>query len=68
MQFGRLAELQIKWESERQEEKYHGIDIYQAVIDEGVETFADFRMWKQSKKEVGISLWQPDAGISEDGF
>jgi hypothetical protein len=52
--------LKIKWESERKEEKYHGIDIYQAVIDEGIKTFEDFKIWKRSKKEVGISLWEPN--------
>ena len=51
--------LKIKWISEQQKEKYLGIDIYQAVIDEGIETFEDFKMWKQNKKDVGISLWEP---------
>jgi hypothetical protein len=52
--------LKIKWESEQQQEKFHGIDIYQAVIDEGIETFEDFIMWKQNKNDVGISLWEPE--------
>jgi len=51
--------LKIKWISEQQKEKYLGIDIYQAVIDDGIETFEDFKMWKQNKKDVGISLWEP---------
>ena len=55
--------LKIKWKSERQKEKFFGIDIYQAVIDEGIETFDDFKLWKQNKKEVGISLWEPNVEI-----
>jgi len=51
--------LKIKWIGEQQKEKYLGIDIYQAVIGEGIETFEDFKMWKQNKKDVGISLWEP---------
>lgn len=51
--------LKIKYESEQQKEKYLGIDIYQAVIDDGIETFEDFKRWKQNKKDVGISLWEP---------
>jgi len=55
--------LKIKWESERQKEKFSGIDIYQAVIDEAIETFEDFKVWKQNKNDVGISLWEPDVEI-----
>jgi len=55
--------LKIKWESERQKEKFFGIDIYQAVIDEQIESFEDFKIWKQNKKDVGISLWEPDVEI-----
>ena len=55
--------LKIKWESEQQKEKFFGIDIYQAVIDEGIETFEDFKIWQQNKKEVGISLWEPNVEI-----
>ena len=51
--------LKIKWISEQQKEKYFGIDIYQAVIGDGIETFEDFKIWKQNKKDVGISLWEP---------
>lgn len=52
--------LKIKWERERQKEKYLGIDIYQAVIGEGIESFEDFKAWRRNKKEVAISLWEPD--------
>ena len=57
--------LKIKWESERHKEKIFGIDIYQAVIEENIDTFQDFQIWKQNKKEVGISLWEPCVEIKQ---
>lgn len=55
--------LKIKWESEQQKEKFIGIDIYQAVIGEGIESYEDFKTWRRNKKEVAISLWEPDVEI-----
>ena len=57
------AILKIKWESEQQKEKFFGIDIYQAVIDDGIENFDDFKTWKKNKTEIGISLWEPTKTI-----
>lgn len=57
--------LKIKWESERHKEKIFGIDIYQAVIEENIDTFQDFQIWKQNKKDVGISLWEPCVEIKQ---
>ena len=57
--------LKIKWESERHKEKNFGIDIYQAVIEENIDTFQDFQIWKQNKKDVGISLWEPCVEIKQ---
>ena len=54
--------LEIKWECNQQKEKTCGI-IYQAVIGEGIETFDDFKVWKQNQKNVGISLWEPNVEI-----
>lgn len=51
--------LNIKWECNRQNEKTHGIDIYQAVIGKGIKTFEDFKKWNQNRKEMEISLWEP---------
>jgi hypothetical protein len=51
--------LKIKWECKRQKEKFIGIDIYHAVIGDGIETFEDFKTWKSAQKEVAISLWEP---------
>lgn len=53
--------LEIKSECYRRKEEYLGIDLYQAVMAEGIETFEEFKMWKQNKKDTGISLWEPDA-------
>ena len=53
------AILKIKWESKRQNEKFIGIDIYQAVIDEGIETFEDFKTWHNINKRPAISMWEP---------
>jgi hypothetical protein len=52
--------LEIKWKCQQQQETTCGIDIYQAVIGNGIETFEDFRTWNRDKKEVAISLWEPE--------
>ena len=59
------AILRIKWECKRQKEKFIGIDIYQAVIGEGIETFEDFKTWHENKKEVAISLWEPEVELKK---
>ncbi len=53
------AILKIKWESKRQKEKFIGIDIYQAVIEEGIETFEDFKTWHNNHNRPAISMWEP---------
>lgn len=52
--------LKIKWESEQRKETFMGIDIYQAVIGEGIETFEDFKAWHTNREKVAISLWEPE--------
>jgi hypothetical protein len=59
------AILKIKWECKQQKETVRGIDIYQAVIGEGIEIFEDFKIWNRNKKEVAISLWEPGVEIKE---
>ncbi|MDR0334055.1 MAG: phosphoglycerate mutase family protein [Dysgonamonadaceae bacterium] len=61
----RQAILKIKWDCKQQKETARGIDIYQAVIGAGIETFEDFKSWNRNKKEVAISLWEPDVEIKE---
>ena len=51
--------LGIKWESEQHSEKIPAIEIYQAVIDDSVATFKEFKSWKAERKDPGISLWEP---------
>jgi len=53
--------LEIKWECSQQKVATCGIDIYQAVIGDGIETFEEFKVWNQNKKESAISLWEPKA-------
>lgn len=54
------AILTIKWECKQRKEKFIGIDIYQAVIGEGIESFEEFKAWHKNKKEIAISLWEPE--------
>lgn len=54
--------LEIKWECTQQKERTRGIDIYEAVIGNGIETFEGFKNWNRNKKEVDISLWEPKNG------
>jgi hypothetical protein len=51
--------LRLKWECEQQKEAVHGIEIYQAVMDDGVKNIGEFKRWKQGRKEVVISMWEP---------
>lgn len=57
--------LRIKWECKQQQEAARGIDIYQAVIGEGIETFEDFRTWNRNRKDVAISMWEPYVEIDK---
>jgi hypothetical protein len=57
--------LKIKWESEKRSEKYSGIDIYQAVIDEGIANFEDFKTWNKNKKNIAISMWEPSVEMGK---
>lgn len=52
--------LSIKWRSEQCDEKIPGIEIYQAVIDDGIETFEEFEAWRKHRKNIEISLWEPN--------
>ncbi len=56
--------LKIKWERDKQKEKFIGIDIYQAVIDEGITTFEEFKTWNNNKKVVAISTWEPNVEMN----
>ena len=51
--------LKLKWECSQQNEKIAGIEIYEAVIDKNIETLEELKEWKNSKENIGISLWKP---------
>ncbi len=51
--------LSIKWESQQHNHKIPGISIYQAVIEDGIETYEDFKIWEKGHRDDGISLWEP---------
>ena len=52
--------LDIKWKNEEWAEKIPGIEIYQAVIEDGIKTFEELKSWRKDRKAVGISLWEPN--------
>ncbi|MBC8427742.1 phosphoglycerate mutase family protein [bacterium] len=39
--------------------KVKGIEIYMAVLRDGIRTYADFVEWKQSRHHTGIIDWEP---------
>jgi len=54
----RKAILQIK-ESVQLKFEARGIDIYEAVIEHGVRSPAEFAVWWRGRKRVEISQWLP---------
>lgn len=51
--------LRIKYESWEKGEKIAGIKIYEAVIDNGVKSYQEFKEWENEKSFDEISLWEP---------
>jgi len=51
--------LRIKWESSQTNDKIAGIEIYQAVIEGGIQNYDSFKEWKKYQPETYISLWEP---------
>ncbi len=39
--------------------KVKAIEVYMAVIRDGIRTYADFVEWKQSRHDTGIIEWEP---------
>jgi hypothetical protein len=39
--------------------KVKGIEVYMAVIRDGIRTYADFMEWKQGRHHTGIIDWEP---------
>lgn len=51
--------LGIKWQCEQGKEKIPAIEVYEAVMDDGIKNFEEFRKWKKSRKNDAISIWEP---------
>ena len=54
----RHAILEIK-EALRGEPDVRSIDIYTAVLDEGVRSAPEFRLWHSRRTSSGLSFWRP---------
>ena len=54
----RLAILKLKYETP-ETEKIIGIEYYQAVIRDGVRSYAEFEVWRQEHPVAGIVEWMP---------
>ena len=54
----RLAILKLKYETP-ETEKIIGIEYYQAVIRDGVRSYAEFEVWRQEHPVTGIVEWMP---------
>jgi hypothetical protein len=54
----RAAILTIKRDT-LAEPDVHGIDVYRAVLDDGVRTSADFRDWLTTHRADGLTRWRP---------
>ena len=56
----RIAVLGIK-EALVGEPGADSIDIYEAVLDDGVRTAAEFRAWQSEREPTGLRFWSPNA-------
>lgn len=54
----RLAVLSLKYDTP-ETEKIMGVEYYQAVIQDGVRTYAEFEAWRKQHPVVGIVEWLP---------
>ncbi|WP_291583447.1 nucleotidyltransferase domain-containing protein [Bacteroides sp.] len=54
----RLAILRLKYETP-ETEKIMGVEYYQAVIQDGVRSYAEFEEWRREHPVVGIVEWMP---------
>ncbi len=54
----RAAILEIK-ETLLDEPDVHSIEIYEAVLDDGVRSATDFRAWQSQRKPGGLTFWRP---------
>lgn len=54
----KLSILSIKNEVS-EDEKVMGIEIYQAVIRDGIKNYEEFKDWKEKQNQTGIIDWMP---------
>lgn len=54
----KLAILSLKYDTP-ETEKIMGVEYYQAVIQDGVRTYAEFEAWRKQHPVVGIVEWLP---------
>ena len=54
----RRAILQLKYETP-DSEKIMGIEYYQAVIRDGIRSYADFERWREQHPALGVVEWMP---------
>lgn len=54
----KLAILRLKYETP-ETEKIMGVEYYQAVLRDGIRTYADFMAWRQQHPTTGIVEWMP---------
>lgn len=54
----RLAILRLKYETP-DNEKVMGIEYYQAVLRDGVRTYAEFEAWRRQHPVTGVVEWMP---------
>lgn len=54
----KLAILRLKYETP-ETEKIMGVEYYQAVVRDGIRTYADFMAWRQQHPTTGIVEWMP---------
>ncbi len=58
----RKSILKIKWDGMERGVQVVGIEVYKAVIEDGVRTFDEFQEWKTEEACGGILQWEPRAG------
>jgi len=54
--------LGIKWDGMERGVQVVGIEVYKAVIEDGVRTFDEFQEWKTKEACGGILQWEPRVG------
>ena len=51
--------LEIKYESHCNNLRSRGIDVYKAVLRDGVKTYGEFEKWLEKNPTDGLECWMP---------